>query len=533
MPIAAVPGYLGSDFSCASPALRFGTYLPIWTERADQEREVRERAEKRSREGQELKQRLVSEGMDAVIKDLVQRERLPGLWDKNEQGGRTAWKEIVDLTSDDQIRMKALADRKAALFQTMTGGTGLELMAQSTAPFTTGLGNEHPLENGFTFLNPYGLPCLPGSGVKGIIRRAAEELAHRDFFKNNSGWTLPAVWHLFGFEPWLTSASRKSDTEWKEWIDGFSVDEEEIAAYLDAVLGENPEAHKKLKCRIRKANEPMCALRTLLQERHLHIRGALEFWDVIPQIKGQKLTVEIMTPHHSHYYQNKAHAGSSSPHDSGQPNPISFLTVPPGSDFVFHVRCDHRRLSWCAPELAADDRWRTLLEAAFKHAFEWLGFGAKTAVGYGAMKLDPWIEEEARKQAEKEAAIRVQQEKERRRREAEKAAADQQRAEQEAFDALPDIRKRFIEVERALKVFQEGNRFDKSHLLNKVKSQANRLTDEAHGWPEAAEREEAAKFLEQLYDIIGWHDPGMKTTKQKKKQVKKRQDAIERIRRGD
>ena len=30
MPIAAVPEYLGSDFSGASPALRFGMYLKLW-----------------------------------------------------------------------------------------------------------------------------------------------------------------------------------------------------------------------------------------------------------------------------------------------------------------------------------------------------------------------------------------------------------------------------------------------------------------------------------------------------------------------
>jgi CRISPR-associated protein Cmr6 len=30
--------------------------------------------------------------------------------------------------------------------------------------------------------------------------------------------------------------------------------------------------------------------------------------------------------------------------------------------------------------------WKALLQDAFKYAFDWLGFGAKTAVGYGAMK---------------------------------------------------------------------------------------------------------------------------------------------------
>ena len=527
MPIAAVPEYLGSDFSSASPALRFGMYLPIWTERKDQENEINERIQKRSREGRELKENLDHQGMDAVITNLVRGKRLPDLWDKNDSGSRASWNKVIGLTNDLAC-MKALADREAVLFQTAAGANGLELMAQSIAPFTTGLGNEHPLENGFAFLNPYGLPYLPGSGVKGVVRRAAEELAHRDFFENESGWTLPVIWRLFGFEPWLVSRARESDAEWKEWIGGFSVTREEIETYLTAVLGEkSSESGRKMKQRILGAPD---SLHVLLRERHLHVRGALEFWDVVPQIKGNKLAVEIMTPHQSHYYQQKAHAGSTSPHDSGGPNPISFLTVPPGSDFVFHVRCDHRRLSRCAPELAKDGHWRTLLRAAFEHAFEWLGFGAKTAVGYGAMEIDPRIKEAAKRKAEEEAAARKRREEEERQREAENAAAERRRAKQAAYDALPQSRRRLIEAERALKVFRESSRFD-SARLNEVKNQGNRLADEAPGWADAGEREEAARFLEQLYETIGWHDPGMRT-KQKKKQNKKRRDAIARIRSG-
>ena len=99
---------------------------------------------------------------------------------------------------------------------------------------------------------------------------------------------------------------------------------------------------KKLKKSVLGADHP---LRALMQQRKLHVRGALEFWDVIPQIAGTKLAVEIMTPHYSHYYQDRPHAGSKSPHDSGQPTPISFLTIPPDTEFTFHVRCDRRRLS--------------------------------------------------------------------------------------------------------------------------------------------------------------------------------------------
>jgi CRISPR/Cas system CMR subunit Cmr6 (Cas7 group RAMP superfamily) len=77
-----------------------------------------------------------------------------------------------------------------------------------------------------------------------------------------------------------------------------------------------------------------------------HVRGALSFWDVIPAIPGDHLKVEIMAPYQSHYYQKKGDpksGNSTSPHDSGQPNPSAFLTVPPGSQFT------SRRLRPSAP----------------------------------------------------------------------------------------------------------------------------------------------------------------------------------------
>jgi CRISPR-associated protein Cmr6 len=128
----------------------------------------------------------------------------------------------------------------------------------------------------------------------------------------------------------------------------------------------------------------------------------------MPQIRGDSLMVEIMTPHQGHYYQSSPAADSISPHDSGQPNPISFLTVPPGSGFTFHVVCDRAHLDRIAPELAQDSRWQHLLTAAFEHAFSWCGFGAKTAVGYGAMARDFAAEtqaEAARAKHEAEAKL--------------------------------------------------------------------------------------------------------------------------------
>jgi CRISPR-associated protein Cmr6 len=343
MPIAAVPTYLSKEFKDASPALRFGMYLPIWTARSDQEQEVRKRAQAKSAEGQEIAEMLARQGMEATIRLLRARQRnpLPGLWDKNDFAARAAWANIKTLTNRDKDRMNAVMNRQQALAQGKSSLLRLEALA--TSPFTTGLGNEHPLENGFAFLNPYGLPYLPGSGVKGVLRQAAQELASGEWGASE-GWSKDNVYTLT--------------------VGGDVV----RLSIIDALFGLESQAGSQQ-----------------------HVRGALSFWDVIPQIAGDSLMVEIMTPHQSHYYQQKAQAGSTTPHDSGQPNPICFLTVPPGSRFTFYVVCDEqhlRRLAPSAPDLFAEGEthWKKLLESAFQHAFQWLGFGAKTAVGYGVMK---------------------------------------------------------------------------------------------------------------------------------------------------
>lgn len=218
--------------------------------------------------------------------------------------------EVCKLPAASTAQVAALRARQQALFQHF-GPNGFRISTASTAPFATGLGNEHPIENGFAFLTPYGLPYLAGSGVKGILRRSMQEL--RDDGKE--GFTIESINALFGPE----TVAKPEDAR----------------------------------------------------------RGALDFWDVFPDPTkaGGKLVVEIMTPHFGKYYQ-----GGETPHDSSAPVPVSFLAVPAKSQFDFHVVCQPNRLP-----AALQDQWRKLLDLAFQHAFEWVGFGAKTAVGYGAM----------------------------------------------------------------------------------------------------------------------------------------------------
>lgn len=289
MPQAAVPSYIGQDFQDTPPGHRFGLYFKVWEENWAR----------------------VTNISPAL---LNQATSLPPY--------------AVDMAAHLRQRQRTVA---VSLDETI-----FSLPATSISPLMTGTGMEHPLENGFAFLNPYGLPYLPGAGVKGVLRRAAEELA-RDICNEGTGrWDQQAIDRLFGPEP----------------------------------LSGDSEAARN--------------------------RGALRFWDVFPEPANRRLHVEIMTPHYSDYYQ-----GNSTPHDSGQPNPILFLTIPPGSRFEFFVQCD----SVLLPK-SLRDSWQTLLETAFRHAFEWLGFGAKTAVGYGQFPGDAL--EKAR--AERQAAERQRQE---------------------------------------------------------------------------------------------------------------------------
>lgn len=342
MPIAAVPQYLGKDFSSASPGLRFGMYLPVWNDH----------------DWSKIKSK---------TDDL---------------------RKVAKLNQADQDLMKKLRVRQAAVADTVSSDQLLRVEAVAVAPFATGLGNEHPLENGFAFLNPYGLPYLAGSGVKGVLRKAAGELAD-GLFGGTEGWTYAAIDALFG------SANERDDTG---------------------------------------------------------RRGALIVWDVLPEIAGDALKVEVMTAHQRHYLQDR-----ESPHESGQPNPINFLAVPPKSHFDFHIQCDLPFLARTAPDLAVDGRWKQLIESALKHAFDWLGFGAKTAVGYGAMQIDP---QAARRHEEAEAVRRQAEERERQERERAERLAAMSPAEREIQQCLDDRPDKNVPEITALVGALKANRWD-------------------------------------------------------------------------
>ncbi|WP_114649462.1 type III-B CRISPR module RAMP protein Cmr6 [Pseudothauera hydrothermalis] len=325
------------------------------------------------------------------------------------------------LPSHSRAALKALCQRQSVLAASL-GDLVFTHPARLTAPLATGLGNEHPLENGFAFLNPHGLPYLAGSGVKGVIRRAAEELASGDW-GDTAGWDQHAIDVLFGLE------TEPGDTN---------------------------------------------AIRT---------RGALMFWDLFFQPARDKvplLTVEIMTPHHSGYLQ-----GNGSPHANEQPNPIPFLAVAAGCECTLHVQCNPALIP--AEAAALRERWRALLAAAIELAGEWLGFGAKSAVGYGRLAQDP----ARRRKLEQEAAARAE-------------AQAQQARQAESAALSPQARAIAKFVEQCSKKQASGRKdpLNPGSGLYAVALQLSRQAlDEAQGWS-AADRLQLAEALAQWLPAV-------------------------------
>ncbi len=344
----------------------------------------------------------------AAYKDVKVDKGLPKEAKKAEQNQldrekANTLKEVCPLGSSAKQALHNLRKRQQALIVAY-GADGLHIPVTSSAPFATGLGNEHPIENGFAFLSPYGLPYLAGSGVKGGLRRAAEELA---LFADEyvplphpgplpvgegaipvgaaGGLTLLDVWWLFGFEGAeskqgpaaaifdpstlagrafeQTLAQLAGRVDLRDFIRVALADDKKTRAYfLDDTEDRRPAFMQRL-------------LTDKTFRQSIHTRGALDCWDVFPAPAGDRLVVEIMTPHHAGYYMD-----GHTPHDAESPVPVPFLAVPALSDFDFHVVCASSRL----PE-PLRTTWQPLLQRISQHAFDWLGFGAKTAVGYGAM----------------------------------------------------------------------------------------------------------------------------------------------------
>jgi len=95
--------------------------------------------------------------------------------------------------------------------------------------------------------------------------------------------------------------------------------------------------------------------------------GEVLFFDALPT-KFPELQVDIMNCHYPKYYGDR-----EPPADWQSPNPVYFLTVAPGTKFIFSLVARN------SDALQKAEKW---LRSGLQH----LGVGAKTAAGYGYLK---------------------------------------------------------------------------------------------------------------------------------------------------
>lgn len=219
-----------------------------------------------------------------------------------------------------KAHLEGMAKRQKNLCEAL-GGVCHTL--RTSAPLLTGSGLSHPVENGFTFHPTLGVPYLPASGVKGVLRAWVEV------------WSdLPEDERQRRIAHWFGAA---------KGTEGLPEDQQEQA-------------------------------------------GALIFFDALP-LDWIDLRCDILTPHMGKWYEKggsltQADFAQAAPGDWYSPVPSPFLVVDRGASFLFGIapRCTGDAQQDALAREAAGEAMETLLLA-----LEWVGYGAKTAAGYGRL----------------------------------------------------------------------------------------------------------------------------------------------------
>ena len=275
-----------------------------------------------------------------------------------------------------------------------------------------GLGNASVFENSLTLHHVYGIPYIPASSVKGIIR----------------SWLI---------QEYFSYGS--NGNEYDEFGEGRALRDSEAFSLifgtpLEYKLTENTLGKSIIK---NEDGNPTAHL------------GNIVFFDAYP-ISKPKVYVDIMNPHYPEYYRE---GSDKPPADWQNPVPIFFLTIKDTSfQFLFGIRkgCSEDEFKKLLnmsfqhpsnPKMNKEGSAEKVLKELLEEALTFAGVGAKTATGYGRMrntsanKLEQ-IRKQRAEDAELETKRNAREEAERRRikeeiRKAEDLAKRQQRNKQE------------------------------------------------------------------------------------------------------
>jgi CRISPR-associated protein Cmr6 len=240
--------------------------------------------------------------------------------EKNEDSSEQKWITELGSSCGDAKPLLSHALSQSQLCKDLQGTSKI---FKTNWHFVTGMGNNHPVENGMTWHPTLGTPYLTGASVKGLLRS------------------------------WM-----------EEWSD---LGEDALTGKLHHWFGSETKEAKE--------NQAGCFI----------------FFDALP-VNPATLTCDIMTPHMGKWYSDGASIQNDSdkkeqkgnypetlPADWHNPIPIPFLVVKQASLQFSIAPRPHSRVS--------EEELEEAMEM-LSLALEYLGAGAKTAVGYGRFEID-------------------------------------------------------------------------------------------------------------------------------------------------
>jgi len=224
--------------------------------------------------------------------------------------------------------------------------------------------------------------------------------------------------------------------------------------------------------------------------------GQLIFFDAVP-IESVNLTADIMTPHYGDWYAEGDKISGLDEHqripaDWHEPVPVPFLAVKKAKFLVTVVARDKD-----------NDKEARLALQELVQALQWLGAGAKTAVGYGHLVRNSMEEQHLLEKRITEEQNLLE------KRIAEEAA--------QKLATEKEIRRSQLTSDLEKEVYQDLFEIEKNEAEKNANDWLNKM--------EAAEPEEAKRIAGQLkafYELIDkWKKPSKKKQKPKVDRIKK------------
>lgn len=251
-------------------------------------------------------------------------DRNPFYFFRANRKGQQGYVTVPNFGSFDFSGLKKRVNRQA---KEILGETNFEsIVLKPDCRLVAGLGSASVYETSISLHHIYGIPYLPASSIKGIIR----------------SWVIRSV-----FFP--------------EKVEGYTEDElRQMVKEAEEKAMSDPDFSQIFGCTGN--NETGKQARKARQ-------GLVIFWDAFP-IKTPVIETDVLNPHYSRYYSKGA-----PPVDTDNPIPVYFLTV---ARTPFHFVFGAKEQEWKDWTIRGK-----VFTQYYKEALMFGGIGAKTAIGYG------------------------------------------------------------------------------------------------------------------------------------------------------